>query len=84
MIGDFGIAVDKGSEYSSKQLLGTPLYMAPELFKEKGYYSESVDLWSLGCILYELIYLKPLKNGENITKIVLQKKVEFPSNNYSK
>uniref|UniRef100_A0A672KX44 non-specific serine/threonine protein kinase n=1 Tax=Sinocyclocheilus grahami TaxID=75366 RepID=A0A672KX44_SINGR len=32
---------------------GTPLYMSPELVEEKPY-DHSADLWSLGCILYEL------------------------------
>jgi len=32
---------------------GTPLYMAPELVKELPY-NTTVDLWSLGVILYEL------------------------------
>jgi serine/threonine-protein kinase ULK4 len=33
---------------------GTPYYMAPELFTDEGILSFSSDLWSLGCILYEL------------------------------
>uniref|UniRef100_A0A3P9J5B1 non-specific serine/threonine protein kinase n=1 Tax=Oryzias latipes TaxID=8090 RepID=A0A3P9J5B1_ORYLA len=32
---------------------GTPLYMSPELVEEKPY-DHTADLWSLGCILYEL------------------------------
>ncbi|CCW66844.1 unnamed protein product [Phytomonas sp. Hart1] len=37
---------------------GTPLYMAPELIQEQPY-DHRADLWSLGCILYELYYGKP-------------------------
>eukprot|EP00667_Euglena_gracilis_P001390 EG_transcript_1392 len=33
---------------------GTPLYMAPELVQEQPY-NHTADLWSLGCILYELL-----------------------------
>lgn len=37
---------------------GTPLYMAPELVQEQPY-TELVDLWSLGVILYELYVGQP-------------------------
>ena len=37
---------------------GTPLYMAPELIEEKPY-DHTADLWSLGCILYELLVGQP-------------------------
>ena len=32
---------------------GTPLYMSPELVEERPY-DHTADLWSVGCILYEL------------------------------
>jgi serine/threonine-protein kinase ULK4 len=38
---------------------GTPYYMAPELFTEEGILSFQSDLWSFGCILYELAFGKP-------------------------
>ena len=37
---------------------GTPLYMAPELVQEQPY-NHTVDLWSLGVILYELYAGQP-------------------------
>eukprot|EP00438_Fugacium_kawagutii_P017898 Skav201915 [mRNA] locus=scaffold3992:177592:178569:+ [translate_table: standard] len=37
---------------------GTPQYMAPELLSE-GLHSFSSDLWSLGCVLYELFSGSP-------------------------
>lgn len=37
---------------------GTPLYMAPELIEEQPY-DYKADLWSLGCIMYELLVGAP-------------------------
>lgn len=37
--------------------MGTPYYLAPEIWKEKKYSKES-DIWALGVILYELLHFK--------------------------
>lgn len=42
--------------------VGTPLYMSPELVKGSGYNTKT-DIWSLGCILYELCeFQSPFRN----------------------
>ena len=42
--------------------VGTFQYMAPELLALRGDYSTSVDLWALGCIMYELMTGKSFCN----------------------
>ena len=37
---------------------GFPSYQAVELFKESKKYTSSVDIWALGCILFEMIHYK--------------------------
>ncbi|KAJ3426693.1 cell cycle protein kinase dbf2-related [Anaeramoeba flamelloides] len=46
-------------------LVGTPNYMSPEILSRKGY-DNSVDFWSLGCILYELLAGFPPFSGDEI------------------
>mmetsp|Transcript_17298 Transcript_17298/g.19353 ORF Transcript_17298/g.19353 Transcript_17298/m.19353 type:complete len:316 (-) Transcript_17298:34-981(-) len=44
---------------------GTPYYASPEVWKDKPYDSKS-DLWSLGCVLYEVCALKPPFTAANM------------------
>lgn len=42
----------------AKTQTGTPYYASPEVWTEKSYNSKS-DIWSFGCVIYELAALKP-------------------------
>jgi serine/threonine protein kinase len=55
VLGDLGIARDLGgaTDDVAATIIGTPLYMAPEMFEGKTY-TFSSDVWALGCVLYEL------------------------------
>mmetsp|Transcript_12875 Transcript_12875/g.19950 ORF Transcript_12875/g.19950 Transcript_12875/m.19950 type:complete len:122 (+) Transcript_12875:270-635(+) len=50
--------------------MGTPYYMAPELFADDGVYSFYSDLWALGCVLYELATGKPPFAATEVTELV--------------
>lgn len=64
-MGDFGLAKELSSQSKLAQTnVGTPFYMAPEIINEKDY-DERSDIWSLGCLLYELASLKPPFDASN-------------------
>ena len=50
-------------------LAGTPLYMAPEMLNNLPY-DYKVDIWSLGCIIYELCALEVPFNGNNMGELI--------------
>ncbi|KAF2076954.1 hypothetical protein CYY_001730 [Polysphondylium violaceum] len=59
-IGDFGLAYKTTSKaINAKGAVGTYLYSAPEVLEDQ-IYDKSADIFSLGCIFYELITLKNL------------------------
>jgi serine/threonine-protein kinase ULK2 len=53
-IADFGFAKHLTEAAMAQTPCGTPLYMAPEIFQMKDY-NEKADLWSLGCVYYEML-----------------------------
>ncbi|KAG2382327.1 hypothetical protein C9374_005529 [Naegleria lovaniensis] len=69
-LGDFGISkVLQSTMECAKTLVGTPYYLSPELCQEKPYNNKS-DVWSLGCILYELTTLKHAFEANNMKALV--------------
>ncbi|XP_062066284.1 serine/threonine-protein kinase Nek2 [Lepus europaeus] len=58
-LGDFGLARILNHDTSfAKTFVGTPYYMSPEQMNRMSY-NEKSDIWSLGCLLYELCALMP-------------------------
>ncbi|XP_039893683.1 serine/threonine-protein kinase Nek3 isoform X1 [Simochromis diagramma] len=57
-LGDFGSAcILNSSKAYAHAYVGTPYYVAPEIWDNKPYNNKS-DVWSLGCVLYELCTLR--------------------------
>ena len=53
-ITDFGIAQIKSEQIASKGIIGSPSYMSPEQIRQKPIENQT-DIFSLGCVLYELL-----------------------------
>ena len=51
-IGDFGFAVKK---QINDDIVGTPIFMSPELFREEPYGSE-VDVWAFGLVVHYMLF----------------------------
>lgn len=86
-IGDLGVAkMLNQTANMAHTVVGTPYYLSPELCEEKPYNNKS-DIWSLGCVLYELCTLKHPFEAQNqgalILKILRGKFNPIPSS-YSK
>ncbi|KAI4343368.1 hypothetical protein L6164_010726 [Bauhinia variegata] len=62
---DFGLARQYGSPLKPyTHLVVTLWYRAPELLLGAKLYSTAIDMWSLGCIMAELLSKEPLFNGK--------------------
>lgn len=80
---DFGISkkIKPGEHLSSR--VGTPYYIAPEVLLKK--YDNKCDLWSLGVVLYMMIFKKPPFRGSDPVEVmrnVLTQDIHYSSNNY--
>ncbi|ODV86937.1 hypothetical protein CANARDRAFT_195875 [[Candida] arabinofermentans NRRL YB-2248] len=82
-IGDLGLARKFNnplqSLYSGDKVVVTIWYRAPELLLGARHYTPAIDLWAVGCILAELLSLRPLFKGEE-TKMDNKKQVPFQEN----
>ena len=65
-IADFGLARSFGLPLKSyTHEVVTLWYRAPEILLGSKVYSAAIDMWSLGCVFYELAHRKPLFYGES-------------------
>ena len=84
VLGDFGVSKILLDKQFTSTCIGTPYYMSPELFAKQNY-SKEVDIWALGCVLYELITFIPpftASNMSNLSRKVIAMKFSSTINLY--
>ncbi|KAM7157626.1 MAPK/MAK/MRK overlapping kinase isoform 2-T2 [Molossus nigricans] len=64
-LGDFGSCRSVYSKQPYTEYISTRWYRAPECLLTDGFYSCKMDLWSAGCVFYEIASLQPLFPGAN-------------------
>ena len=67
-LSDFGLS--RELDALCETMCGSPLYMAPEILRRQPYSANS-DLWSLGCVLYEMLLKRPPYQASNIAALVV-------------
>ncbi|GAB1597748.1 serine/threonine-protein kinase Nek1-like isoform X3 [Argonauta hians] len=71
-LGDFGISKVLNSTCDmAKTCIGTPFYLSPEICENRPYNTKS-DIWSLGCVLYELTNLRHPFEARNLNNLVFK------------
>jgi len=69
-VADFGLARSVAfhgddHDYKLSEYVATRWYRAPEILLGSSKYSKAVDMWSVGCILGELLIGKPIFQGKS-------------------
>ncbi|KAL3662191.1 hypothetical protein V7S43_012990 [Phytophthora oleae] len=80
VLGDFGTSKQfpptsgsqkLGTEHLTSTVVGSPLYMSPEML-EGELHGFATDIWSLGCLLYEMLAGKPAFGAPSYPAVVFR------------
>ncbi|KAJ2781948.1 Serine/threonine-protein kinase [Coemansia interrupta] len=78
---DFGLCkLNMGDNETTNTFCGTPEYLAPELLQGRGY-TKTVDWWTFGVLLYEMMTGLPPFYDENVNEMyrrILEDELVFP------
>ncbi|CAK63286.1 unnamed protein product (macronuclear) [Paramecium tetraurelia] len=66
---DFGLIRGSISDNKTQQV-GSAIFQAPEILENSSSYTEKVDIWSLGCVFYEILSTQPLFDGQTIQQVL--------------
>jgi serine/threonine protein kinase len=58
------------SKHQLNTFCGSPLYASPEIMRGQPYYGPEVDCWSLGVLLYTLVYGAMPFDGQDFNMLV--------------
>ena len=67
-LGDLNVCKILSNDILGHTQAGTPAYAAPEVWMERPYGLKS-DIWSLGCVLYEMVTLRCPFREDNMVKL---------------
>lgn len=84
-IADLGVSTVLETRQLTRTQIGTPLYLAPEIWKRRPY-NQKCDMWSLGVLLYEMMtftYPFNASNAQELANKVVLGKFVLPSSRYS-
>jgi eukaryotic-like serine/threonine-protein kinase len=74
VVADFGIAkalsCAAGEQTSGGLAIGTPAYMSPEQIIARAAIDGRADIYSLGCVVYEMLAGQPPFHGETLQAVV--------------
>jgi len=84
---DFGISklapaagrTSDGATTGTQNLMGSPLYMAPEQMRSSKNVDRRADIWSMGVILYEMLSGQSPFNGDTLPEICARILAEPPA-----
>lgn len=81
---DFGLAQIMNPEERLVNRVGTPIYMAPEVFQ--GNYDQRCDYWSLGVMMYVLLsgqYPIDAPTSAELSKVIKTKEIKFEGDTWA-